>query len=105
MYLGYIRVPQNVSGPPLGHLAFDTFFNSQTAIDGGGRFLEVPTYQDGFYIFGDAMLWYINNATETIRLWARKVTCAPGGPGSFYVTDSYLWVKHIPVTNGCWYGP
>jgi len=107
MYEGYIRVTQNVSGAPLGHLVFETFYDPSDpaqSIDGGGRFIEVPSYQDGFYIFGDAMLWSLST-TETIRLWARKVTCGSGTNGAYYVTDRFLWVKHIPVIGGCWYGP
>jgi len=109
MYEGYIRIQPNLTGSPLGHLVFETFYDptdKNQSIDGGGRFITVYPYEDGAYIFGDAMLWDISNATETIRLWARKVTCGTGNTGgSFNVTDRYMWVKHIPVTNGCWYGP
>jgi hypothetical protein len=105
LYQGFIRFPGGVSGSRYGQLIFETIIGSAVT-DGGGRIIEVPLSQDGAYIFGDTMHFADSINSETVRMWARKVNPCGGSPGSFFVSDRYFWVKHIPITprpQSCFY--
>jgi hypothetical protein len=105
LYQGFIRFPGGVTGSPYGQLIFETLIGGAVT-DGGGRIIQVPASADAAYIFGDTMHFADPTNSETVRMWARKVNPCGGNPGSFYVSDRYMWVKHIPITprpQSCFY--